>query len=115
MPNTSNLSMSKSSQPASTGAIATNPTSNTTRCKRRMNLSSALAIGGDQRREHVDARAGARRRVAVGRDHIDIAPCGGEIVIAPSRQCQQLARGVAEGAARLGGRIETATHVGKRR
>src|SRR5665647_1990095 len=114
-PNTSSLSMSKFSQPTKAGASASSPVINTMRCMRRITGSSALAVGGNQRREHVGARAGALRGLGIGRNHVDIAPRGGDIVVAPSRQCQQLARGVAERPARLGERIETAAHVGERR
>src|ERR1017187_3301891 len=114
-PNTSSLSKSKFSHPTRAGASAASPTNNTIRCMRRISGSSTLAVGGDQRREHVDARAGTLRRLGIGRDHVDIAARGSNIVVAPGRQRQQLARGVAEGAARLGERIEAALHVGDRR
>ena len=78
-PNTSSLSASKFSQPASTGA-SRDQHRPATRCDAcgASNWSSALAVGGDQRRQHFDARAGARRRFAVGRDHVDIAARGGD-------------------------------------
>src|ERR1700687_6355281 len=94
-PNTSNLSMSKFSQPARTGASATSPASKTMRWMRRISGSSTFAVGGDQRGEHIDARAGGLRGLGIGRDHVDIAARGGNIVVVPGRQRQKFARGVA--------------------
>src|SRR5665647_2310608 len=113
-PKMSSLSGSKSAQPARTGITPTMTANNRMRCMRRINKSSALAtVGADQSRQHVDARAGARRRLGIGRDHIDIAARGGDIVIFPGRQRQQLARGMAEGAARLSQRIQAVAQIGK--